>query len=107
MGTNLHGGGLDLHRQRRFLGGKKPEQHPFYTIQGHVVYNFRPSMWIEDLNAGIGRLYDLDPDETTDVSARHPAVVDRLARALKTPSGGDPADLEAARQHLEVLGYLE
>jgi arylsulfatase A-like enzyme len=65
--------------------------------------------WIEDLNAGVGRLYDLDldPNETTDVSAEHPRVVDQLAAALQTASLGDPADLDAARQHLEALGYLE
>jgi hypothetical protein len=44
-----------------FFGGKKLEQDPFYTIQGHVVYNFRPSMWIAGgLAYGIGQKSTID-----------------------------------------------
>ena len=65
--------------------------------------------WIEDLRLGVGQLYDLelDPNETSDISARHPAIVDRLAGALQTSDEAKPADLEAAQQHLEALGYVE
>jgi arylsulfatase A-like enzyme len=65
--------------------------------------------WIEDPSTDVGQLFDLalDANETIDVSAKHPAVVDQLAEALQTSSSADPADLEAARQHLEALGYLE
>lgn len=65
--------------------------------------------WIEDLGTGVGRLYDLDldPNETTDVSAAHPAVIDRLAETFRSHSPDEPDDFEKARQHLEALGYLE
>ncbi len=29
-----------------FFGGNKLEQDPFVTIQSHVVYNFRPGLWV-------------------------------------------------------------
>jgi hypothetical protein len=29
-----------------FFGGKSLEQDPFFTIQGHVVYSFRPGLWL-------------------------------------------------------------
>ena len=28
-----------------FFGGQKLEQDPIYSVQGHVVYNFRPALW--------------------------------------------------------------
>ena len=28
-----------------FFGGNELEQDPFYTIQAHLVYNFRPGIW--------------------------------------------------------------
>ena len=50
-----------------FFGGKKLEQDPFYTIQGHVVYNFRPTMWIAGgLAYGIGRESTIDGEDKDD-----------------------------------------
>ncbi len=50
-----------------FFGGKKLEQDPFYTIQGHVVYNFRPTMWIAGgLAYGIGRESTIDEEDKDD-----------------------------------------
>jgi arylsulfatase A-like enzyme len=65
--------------------------------------------WIEDLGTGVGQLYDLDldPNETTDVSSSHPAIIDQLAEAVRSQNPGEPGDLEDARRHLEALGYLE
>jgi len=50
-----------------FFGGKKLEQDPFYTLQGHVVYNFRPTMWIAGgLAYGIGQESTIDGDGKDD-----------------------------------------
>ncbi len=50
-----------------FFGGKKLEQDPLYTIQGHIVYNFRPSMWIGGgLAYGIGKESTVDGDRKDD-----------------------------------------
>ena len=65
---------------------------------------------------GTNELYDLDrdPGETTDVSADHPDVVDRLADQLERERGplqhrgGRSASLsDRNRQRLEDLGYLQ
>ena len=29
-----------------FFGGKTRAQDPIYSIQGHVIYNFRPGIWV-------------------------------------------------------------
>jgi hypothetical protein len=34
-----------------FFGGNRLEQDPFYTLQGHVDYTFRPGLW---LGTGVG-----------------------------------------------------
>ena len=34
-----------------FFGGGKLESDPLYTLQGHVVYTFRPGLWV---GAGVG-----------------------------------------------------
>jgi hypothetical protein len=50
-----------------FFGGKKLEQDPFYTIQGHVVYYFRPTLWISGgLAFGIGRKSTIDGEDKDD-----------------------------------------
>jgi hypothetical protein len=50
-----------------FFGGRKLEQDPFYTIQGHVVYNFRPSLWIAGgLAYGIGQESTVDGENKDD-----------------------------------------
>jgi len=50
-----------------FFGGNKLEQDPFYTIQGHVVYYFRPSVWISGGFAyGIGQESTIDGENKDD-----------------------------------------
>ncbi len=50
-----------------FFGGNKLEQDPFYTIQGHVVYYFRPSMWMSGgLAYGIGQESTIDGENKDD-----------------------------------------
>ncbi len=50
-----------------FFGGKKLEQDPYYTIQGHIVYNFRPTMWIAGgLAYGIGKDSTIDGEDKDD-----------------------------------------
>lgn len=45
-------GAVWLHTENdEFWNGNLLEQDPFYTIQGHVVYTFRPGLWI---GAGVG-----------------------------------------------------
>ncbi len=50
-----------------FFGGKKREQDPFFTIQGHVVYHFRPALWVAGgLGFGIGQESTIDGDKKDD-----------------------------------------
>ena len=50
-----------------FFGGKKLEQDPFYTIQGHVVYHFRPTLWVSGgLAYGIGQESTIDGEGKDD-----------------------------------------
>jgi len=50
-----------------FFGGNKLEQDPFYTIQGHVVYRFRPGLWVAGgLAYGIGQESTVDGDHKDD-----------------------------------------
>jgi hypothetical protein len=49
-----------------FFGGKKLEQDPLYTIQGHAVYNFRPGLWIAS-----GLAYGIGKESTVDGEAKH------------------------------------
>jgi hypothetical protein len=50
-----------------FFGGKKLEQDPFYTIQGHVVYHFRPTLWVSSgLAYGIGQESTIDGEGKDD-----------------------------------------
>ena len=44
-----------------------PEAHPFFTIQGHVVYSFRPGLWIAGgLGYGLGQESTVDGDNKDD-----------------------------------------
>jgi len=36
-----------------FFGGNKLEKDPFYTLQGHLIYTFRPGLWA-GVSAGLG-----------------------------------------------------
>jgi arylsulfatase A-like enzyme len=63
-----------------------------------------------------GRLYDLldDPGETTDVAARHPAVVESLQGTLaallksREPAVRRPVEIDRdLRERLKALGYVE
>ena len=50
-----------------FFGGNKREQDPFFTIQGHVVYHFRPALWVAGgLGFGIGQESTIDGDKKDD-----------------------------------------
>jgi hypothetical protein len=50
-----------------FFGGTKLEQDPFVTIQGHVVYRFRPALWFAgSLAYGIGQESTVDGDHKDD-----------------------------------------
>lgn len=44
-----------------FFGGRRLEQDPLFTIQGHVVYSFRPGLWI-----GTGFAYGVGQESTVD-----------------------------------------
>lgn len=44
-----------------FFGGKEVDQDPLVTLQGHVIYTFRPGLW---LGASLG--YDLGGQSTID-----------------------------------------
>jgi hypothetical protein len=44
-----------------FFGGKKLEQDPLFAIQGHVVYTFRPGLWVAGgLAYGVGQKSTVD-----------------------------------------------
>jgi hypothetical protein len=50
-----------------FFGGKKREQDPFITIQGHVVYHFRPTLWMAGgLGFGTGQESAIDGADKDD-----------------------------------------
>ena len=42
-----------------FYGGNQLEQDPFYTLQGHFIYTFRPGLWL-----GTGGAYGFGADST-------------------------------------------
>jgi len=66
-------------------------------------------------NLRVHALYNLhlDPDETTDVSAEHPEVVQRLRRRLREMMATGPrtarevsgTEREEVQRRLEALGY--
>jgi len=50
-----------------FFGGKTLEQDPFFAIQGHIVYSFRPGLWIASgLGYGLGQESTVDGDSKDD-----------------------------------------
>jgi hypothetical protein len=50
-----------------FFDGKALEQDPFFTIQGHVVYSFRPGLWVAGgLAYGLGQESTVDGDDKDD-----------------------------------------
>lgn len=50
-----------------FFGGKELEQDPFLTIQGHVVYTFRPGMWLAaGVAYGAGQESTIDGEDKDD-----------------------------------------
>lgn len=50
-----------------FFGGRRREQDPFFTIQSHAVYTFRPGLWLAGgLGYGIGQESTIDGDEKDD-----------------------------------------
>jgi hypothetical protein len=50
-----------------FFGDTSLEQDPFFTIQGHVVYSFRPGLWIAGgLAYGFGQESTVDGDNKDD-----------------------------------------
>ena len=42
-----------MRNNHNFFNGSKLEQDPFYTIQGHIIYTFRPGFWLRG-SAGYG-----------------------------------------------------
>jgi hypothetical protein len=85
-----------------------------------VLQSERWKLKVSQINRGEPNyeLFDLaeDPDETRDVAAAHPGVVDRLAAKLPSlpradqsdDSGGEERPLDdTTREQLEALGYVE
>ena len=42
-----------------FFGGNRFEQDPLYTLQGHLVYTFRPGLWL-----AVGSAYGIGAEST-------------------------------------------
>ena len=50
-----------------FFGGRKLEQDPLFTVQGHIVYHFLPTLWLGGgLAYGIGQEATVDGDNKDD-----------------------------------------
>lgn len=62
-----------------FLGGNALEQEPFYSVQGHLIYEIRPGLW---------RRWTLP---TTPGGARSPRV--KRARGWRTHAWASPSRL--------------
>jgi len=98
-----------------FFGGKKIEQDPLFTIQGHVVYNFRPGLWLSSgLAYGIGQESTVDGENKDDrkegllwaISAGYPITrsfgikVGYLGRRALADTGIDSDSFVAATSFL-------
>ena len=76
-----------------FFGGRKLEQDPLFTIQGHAVYHFLPTLWL-----GGGLAYGIGQESTVDGDVKD----DRKENVVFSCSAG-----YAVSRHFALkVGYL-